>query len=167
MTSAALHAVPGRRGSANVTWGSLRCRIAEMVEARDTDLFRTMSPAADGLPQVRRSARALGVRVPDDINPRDGIVEPGTGGMSVAASSVWNLPHHRRPRDMLRGSTGPAHDWVFSIPTAAVVEESLAVRPDPARPGKHAFVEPARPATLAEFEEGLARTRVRWGKAWP
>src|SRR2546430_2606362 len=72
------------------------------------EYFRTMTRADDGLPVVGRSARSLGVRVPEDIQPdAAGRVVPGQGGMSVAPGSFWNLPNHRRPRGLGRGSTGP------------------------------------------------------------
>jgi hypothetical protein len=128
-------------------------------------LFRGMTPADDGMPTVGRSGRSLGVRVPLDIQiDSEGRVYPATGGMSVAPDSMWHLPHHRRPRGMGRGSTGPAIDWVFSL---SQVSNDLTVRPDPDRPTKHAFIEPAEIVPLETYETSIARTRPDWRRAWP
>ena len=127
--------------------------------------FRSMTPAADGLPTVGRSARSLGVRVPQDIRAdADGNVWPGQGGMSVAPDSMWNVPNHRRPRSMERGSTGPAFDQVFALVS---IQVGLAVRLDPDRPTKHAYVEPASVVPLEAFEDSIADTRPEWKRVWP
>ncbi len=85
-----------------------------------TRLFRSMTPADNGDPVVAPTARGLGVRAPEDIKPdAGGEVSPNEGGMSVSPGSVWNLPPHRRPRTMGRGSTGHAADEVYeSMPGA-------------------------------------------------
>ena len=126
------------------------------------------TPAEDGLPGVGRSALTLGVRVPKDISPNgSGLVEPGTGGLSVAPDSLWNPPHHRRPRFIGRGSSGPPNDWVFMIMSDPIVRESLAVRGDPLRPERHAFIEPGRPMELGACESALTGTRPDWEAVWP
>ena len=131
-------------------------------------LFRVMEPSPDGLPLVGRSARRLGVRVPHDI-PQDagGYVHPGTGGMSVAPSSMWNLPNHRRPKGMGRGSSGPADDRVYAIEEMALRSQPLDVRVDPNAPAVHAFVEPSMRMPLARYDTSLENTRISWGQAWP
>lgn len=127
-----------------------------------------MTPAADGLPLVGPSARTLGVRVPQDVMPNAvGDVVPGSGGMSVAPDSMWNLPHHRRPRGLGRGSTGHVQDYVFAVEPASLQEQVLVVRPDPAAPRIHALVEPMRPVPLQMFEYALAATRLHWRVEWP
>ena len=129
--------------------------------------FRAMTPDIDGLPLVGRSARRLSVRVPQDVTPNAaGDVLPGTGGMSVAPDSVWNLPHHRRPRGLERGSTGPSQDYVFSIAPRSLEGHGLVARPDPAAHMVHAFVEPTRPVPLDAFERALTATRSNWGVEW-
>lgn len=131
-------------------------------------LFRGMTPSEDGLPVVARSARALGVRADKDIRLNsEGRVLPGCGGMSVAPSSVWNLPNHRRPRGMGRGSTGPAADRMFSIAPESVSSAGLLVRPDPERPAKHAFIEPPEVIELFRYEAMLGSTRTQWKQVWP
>lgn len=130
--------------------------------------FRSMTPAEDGLPSVGRSARKLGIRVPQDVKPdAAGVVGPGAGGMSVAPDSVWNLPHHRRPLGMGRGSTGPRQDHVFSVQPAPLRDNGLMARPDPVAPGLHAIVEPVQRVLLEDFERSLAATRPHWTRAWP
>jgi hypothetical protein len=135
------------------------------------DLYRAMTPAKDGLPSVGRSARALGVRIEGDfadIVPDDrGIVHPESGGMSVAPSSVWNVPNSRRPRGMGNGSTGPAGDAVFVISELAVTTDVLAVRADPVTPKEHALVHPSVPVLLVRYEAALADTRNQWRRFWP
>jgi hypothetical protein len=130
--------------------------------------FRSMSPAQDGLPVVGRSGRALGVRVPEDVRPdAEGRVHPGHGGMSFAPRSMWHLPHHRRPRPMGRGSSGPAIDRVFALARAVVSSTDLVVRLDPHRPDKHAFIEPSKAVPLPSYEAMLASTRPDWQQVWP
>ena len=130
--------------------------------------FRSMTPAPDGAPTVGRSARALGVRVPEDTCPdAEGQVRPGSGGLSVSPGSMWNLPNHRRPRGMGRGSTGNRQDYVYSIGEPDLLARALSVRPDPARPDKHAFVEPEIEVALEDFEGELVATRDSWSRAWP
>jgi hypothetical protein len=77
-------------------------------------------------------------------------------------SSVWNLPNHRRPRTMGRGSTGSNSAQVFRIRSSAVDQRSLGVRPDPAAPEVHATVEPSAPVRLEQYELHLADTRPDW-----
>jgi hypothetical protein len=110
----------------------------------------------------------LGVRTPQDIaTDAAGMVNPGTGGLSVAPDSFWNLPNHRRPRGMLRGSTGHPLDRVYAVASTSIPETSLRVRADPRAPTKHAFIEPAAPVRLSGYEEALAGTRPLWTQVWP
>lgn len=145
-------------------------RILTFVERepQEAPLFRVMTPFGDGLPLTGRSGRALGVRPDADVRiDAEGRVLPGCGGMSVAPQSMWNLPHHRRPRGMGRGSTGPQSDAVFSLETRVVLAVGLLVRPDPSRPEKHAFVEPPAAMELSSYEGRLTSTRRDWRRVWP
>ena len=45
---------------------------------------------------------------------------------------------------------------------AAAVTEHLTFRPDPGRPEKHGFVEPARRTTAEDYQASLAATRDQW-----
>jgi hypothetical protein len=101
--------------------------------------------------------------VPEDIAPdAAGMVEPGTGGISVSPMSVWNLPAHRRPRTMGRGSTGHANDAVFETAPSALVLYGLDARADPAAPTTHAFIEPATRCVLAGYQQRLGASRPTW-----
>jgi len=150
-----------RLGAPCLRWRMIDCKSVTRL------FYRAMTPNADGLPTVGRTARSLGVRSSDVTVGRGGWVEPGTGGMSVAPGSPWNLPHHRRPRSLGRGSTGHDEDRVFEISEGRVVAESLVVRPDGRRPELHAFVEPATRMQLGEYETALAATRPAWKVVWP
>ena len=131
-------------------------------------VYRGMEPGSGGQPFVGRSTRRLGVRVPEDIAPNAaGEVRPGTGGMSVAPGTMWNLPNHRRPRSMLNGSTGPAGDRVHAIDPSELMKQPLDVRPHPPGSARHANVEPSMQMSLRTYEDALARTRPSWMQAWP
>ncbi|WP_449267433.1 Tse2 family ADP-ribosyltransferase toxin [Gemmata massiliana] len=120
-----------------------------------------MTPADDGLPQVARSARALGVRtLNESTNPDvtatapDEIIQPGTGGMSEAPNDPANLPPLRKPASL----GGKGKDPVWEIDTTDLGPD-LQFRQDGA---KHVLIEPAHPMTLAEFEQALVATRSKW-----
>jgi hypothetical protein len=121
-------------------------------------LIRAMRCEADGLPQVGRSARTLGVRVDGpfrDIPIFPGnTVRPGTGGMSVALDDLHGLPKERLPRSLGGGGRDP----VFALEVVQL-PGSLSVRQD--RP-PHAMVEPRVECSLGEYEAGLASTRKMW-----
>lgn len=112
---------------------------AKIVSIRE--YFRAMTPTENGVPTVGPSKRMLGA-LPSETDSADGTFGPGTGGMSVSPDSPWPIPHHRRPRGMGRGATGPAQDWVFGIDNGALYAAALAARLDPNNPARHAFVEP-------------------------
>src|SRR6266436_2697862 len=126
-------------------------------------VFRGMEPGPNQLPLVGRSTRRLGVRVPEDIAPdAAGQVHPRTGGMSVALGSMWNLPNHRRPIGMLRGSSGRPSDRVFGINEIDLRKQPLDTRPAPPGSPRHAVVEPVQQMTLGAYESALANTRASW-----
>jgi len=123
-----------------------------MIVVGPDSFFRSMTPDEFGFPVVARSARAPGVRVPEDVELDDEeMVVPGTGGMSVAPTSMWNLPNHRRPRGLKRGSTGPTGDCVFSLESLALGKFLLTARPDPDQPARHAFIEPGIRVPLGSY----------------
>jgi hypothetical protein len=78
--------------------------VAAPVGLCSRTLIRAMRCEADGLPQVGRSARTLGVRVEGpfrDIPVSAGnTVRPGTGGMSVVFDDPNGLPRERLPRSL-------------------------------------------------------------------
>ncbi len=140
-----------------------------MPENTDDELFyRAMMPGNDGFPMIGKSSRMLGVRVPQDIAPdAEGLVRPGAGGMSVAPGSEWNVPNHRRPRGMKRGSSGNSGDRMYALSDDSIPVDKLNVRPDPGFPETHAFFEPAASVKLQQYEADLADTREDWRQIWP
>jgi len=123
-------------------------------------LYRAMAPDIDGLPQVGRSARKLGVRALDqaphnDVDAADAtdIVTPGKG-MSVGPNDPANLIPLRRP--IVLG--GRCKDPAWEIDTDNLGPDLQFTQDSP----KHGLIEPARPMTLAEFEQALTATRDKW-----
>ena len=123
----------------------------------DGYLYRSMTPAPDGLPQVAPTARGLGARPMADI-PVDGngVVLPQTGGMSVSPG-IGGLPPHRRPPQY--GGTGKDPVYCTCI---SDLPPSLGYRPDPANPTGHGFVEPSTPMSLDQYQRSLGGTRSKW-----
>ena len=100
----------------------------------------------------------LGARVPVDIESDvEGNVHPNTGGVSVSPDSALNLPFFLRP--IALGGKGGLP--LFSIHSQEL-GRALCYRPDPKRPKKHGFVEPAVPMALASYQQELAATSPRW-----
>lgn len=132
------------------------------VLAGGGSMFRAMKAEPDGLPRVGRSSRELGIRVNGPIRDlpvgEDGIVDPETGGMSVALDVVQNLSKPRLPRSL----GGEGRDPVFTM-RKAEVSGTLTLRVDRY---PHALVEPIRRCLLVEFESDLASTRSFWNKAY-
>lgn len=87
--------------------------------------------------------------------------------MSVSPDSPWHIPHHRRPRWMGRGATGPTRDGVFGIGNEALHVAVLAARLDPHNPEMHAFVEPLATMTYEDYSATLSRTQTVWRRLWP
>lgn len=132
----------------------------------------------DGRPEVGRAGNLLGVRIGtasrDDIDEKDGRVQPGTGGMSVSPS-VDALPSHRIPRrlkdkypERFPDARGPnqLHCWMMGDGefVAGPLAADLVLRPDPNRPNEHGFVEPEREMPVAEYEAAVTATRDQWSR---
>jgi hypothetical protein len=124
-------------------------------------IYRAMTPDADGLPLVGRSARQLGVRTLDWLHqnavsaatPID-IVHPGEG-MSAVPNDPANLTKNRRP-PQVNGGTGK--DPVWEIDTDDLGPNLVYDQDKPT----HGVVGPIVPMTLAELDQALAATRARW-----
>jgi hypothetical protein len=135
-------------------------------------VYRAM--LADGdRPQVGPAALALGVRVPPDEHADiavsvDGLVEPRTGGMSVAPA--WRmLPVHRIPRRLrtkFPRAAGKNECYLWRMGDGPFTEgafaDDLFFRTDPEKPHKHGFVEPAVKMSTAEYQAALAAIRHQW-----
>jgi len=117
-----------------------------------------MGDDGEGRPECGPSARKLGVRLDGDTAITDErMVEPETGGMSVALHKPENLPRHRRPQVL--GGRGIDPVWQLKdkdLPSA------LTLRVDPNNPSRHGFVEPIEAMNLDEYQEVLASSRGSW-----
>ena len=119
-----------------------------------------MTPAADGLPTCGASRRVLGVLIPGDVkSDQAGLVQPGTGGMSVAPDRIRNLPQHRRPT--VHGGTGK--DPVFVL-RSDLLGNGLRYRAD-AGQARHGLIEPTRPTRVSNLQSMLCMTRSEWTPA--
>jgi len=122
-----------------------------------------MIVAVDGLPELGRSARTLGVRLSDQ-SPNEDVkalipddpVFYGGGGMSVTPNDPRDLIRHRRPREF--GGTGNDPVWVID---SAELPVGLDFRQD--KP-KHGLIEPTRGTILklGDFEMLLNASRNFW-----
>lgn len=124
-------------------------------------IYRAMSRDSDGLPQVGRSARKLGVRTLDwlphnDVNAvlPDDMVVPREG-LSVAPHDPANLPTNRRPPQV---NGGVGKDPVWEIDTDDLGDDLEFVQDSPS----HGIVGAKSPITLSELEQALTATRPRW-----
>ncbi len=121
-------------------------------------IYRSMKIATDGHAACGASARALGARAGTDIpTDADGVVHPGTGGMSVSPGAPENLPPHRRPPAF----GGVGKDAVFEL-EPSVLGDSLYLRLDPENPEKHGFVEPSAAVPMVAYQTALCSTRTNW-----
>jgi hypothetical protein len=108
----------------------------------------------DGRPLVVDTARGLGVRTEDDIFPdEDGMVEPDSGGMSVALAPE-HLPPWRRPP--AHGGDGPDPLWELETDD---LPDGLTCSADSET---HAMIEPSRRMEMDVYQELLAETRDLW-----
>lgn len=131
-------------------------------------VYRVMKGDKTGKPQIGDTSVTLGVRVPADIAPdSSGMVQPGTGGMSVAPS-MGDLPARMVPvrlRSRVPGASGRDSLNVWGMGEGAFEEASLAadlsLRPDPKNP-RHGFAEPEIRMALDRFRAALAATRSDW-----
>jgi hypothetical protein len=124
-------------------------------------IYRAMTQDTDGLPQVGRSARQLGVRPGDQVPHNDvnaanpGDVVPSGEGMSAAPDDPANLPKNRRP-PQVNGGTGKDPVWEIDTDDLGPNLQYYQDRPT------HGVVGVKAPMTLDEFEQALAATRARW-----
>ena len=102
----------------------------------------------------------LGARVQIDVKPdREGMVAPGTGGMSVTPNSPAGLPPHLRPIS-LGGQTSLPVFWISSTRLGGL----LAFQPALKHPDRHGFVEPAMAMKLDAYQDALCDTKPAWAE---
>lgn len=132
----------------------------------------------DGLPKVGPAGSKLGARpgyAEDEIDSEDrfkpgdqirpdiwvdenGMVQPGTGGMSVALPPMNNLVPHRRPPK--HGGDDSSYE-VYELDTDDL-PEGLKTRGDPYGLNRHFFIEPALEVSFDEYQRILESTRALW-----
>jgi hypothetical protein len=116
-------------------------------------------------PGTGPTARTLGVRIPADLPAPDGMVSPGTGGMSV--SSNWRaLPPWRIPSRLSHlAPDASGRDDLFCWKTgdgtfdSGPLADGLLLRLDSPT---HGLVEPAEVMQVEAFQGLLAATRDLW-----
>jgi hypothetical protein len=133
-------------------------------------IYRAMK--ADGnRPMLGASASTLGIRPQVDIHPDNaGRVHPQTGGLSVSPSlstiPLRFLPRRLHESGVQPGSFGSNSVSVWDMGEGAfetgAVSEQLNLRPDPANPTRHGFVEPATTMLLDEYADAVSATRDLW-----
>jgi hypothetical protein len=124
-----------------------------------------MKESPTGGPSVGAGKRLLGCvpdlgAAPPDPNQRPdiavvgGLVRPGTGGMSVAPGSPYNLPRHRKPPQL----GGFAKDSVWELDEADLGPDLRFVADSPS----HGTIQPIGEMTIDEYQAALARTATKW-----
>jgi hypothetical protein len=98
----------------------------------------------------------------------EGMVEPRTGGMSVAPA-WWLLPLHRIPRRLRQKfprAAGKNEVFLWRTGDGLFTEgrfaDGLLLRPDPEKPHRHGFVEPADRMSVGDYQAALAAARDQW-----
>jgi RHS repeat-associated protein len=125
--------------------------------AEGKTIYRAMRPADGGGPEVGDSAKHLGVRPGYDIPiDENGMVRPGTEGMSVNESPT-GAPEYRRPPSF--GGRAKGID-MFCMNTCDL-GPGLRYVPESAEPG-HGFIEPAWEMPYTEYQGYLAQTQQFW-----
>lgn len=135
------------------------------------------------MPKVGPAGSKLGARpgyAEEEIDPEDriqpgdridpdiwvnaeGMVQPGTGGMSTAfpvegGHVADNLVPHRRPPK--HGGDDASYE-VYELETDDL-PDSLQARVDPAGPERHVFIEPAWEMSIEDYQQALQATRDLW-----
>jgi hypothetical protein len=121
---------------------------------------------ADGdRPALGASWKTLGVR--PGVGPRtdipvddEGLVAPGTGGMSVTPDDPMRMLE-RTPWLLPKSLGGKGRYPLWSI-AEREIGPGLVYRSDPDDPYRHGFIEPARRVPFVEYQELIEGTRDLW-----
>lgn len=105
-----------------------------------------------------------------DVKSVDGVVQPGTGGMSVSPSN-GSLPPHLIPKRLramypdARRSNALPETFPWKMGEGAFADcpltDELLLRIDPTD-ADHGFVEPRAPVSLEEFRAAIEKTCPEW-----
>ncbi len=128
----------------------------EAVNASARIVYRAMREDPAGGPQDGPTALTLGVRPNVDLPVVAGQVHAGTGGLSVAPDSMWNLHPLRRPPAY--GGLGKDPVWWIDI---GLLGSDLIFRQDSST---HGVIEPARDMAIDALQKALAATKYSWKK---
>jgi hypothetical protein len=124
------------------------------------DLYRGMRGTEDGSPDLGPSASELGARPGVDIPvDENGLVRPGTGGMSVNEEPT-GMPEFRRPPTF--GGSGKGLN-MYCI-SSCDLGEGLRYVPES---GGHGFLEPASEMPFEQHQQYLTGTQGLWGEVIP
>ena len=124
------------------------------------NLYRGMRGAVNGPPELGSSASRLGARPGVDIPvDENGMVRPGTGGMSVNESPT-GMPEFRRPPSF--GGSGKNLN-MYCI-SSCDLGPGLQYVPDVSG---HGFVEPAWNMSFEEYQAYLYQTQGSWSEVLP
>jgi hypothetical protein len=123
-----------------------------------TKILRAMRTDENRKPRCGSEPNMLGVRPNVDIRAdAHGRVTGGQGGLSVTPDDPKLLPPHVRPQRF--GGKGKLPVFELLIRDLGA---TLSFRPDPDRPERHGFVEPAKPMHLDEYQAALAASQPAW-----
>lgn len=123
------------------------------------EVFRAMKADATRHPVLGASRRTLGAKPgspPDGDIPIscDGLVHPGTGGMSVAPKDPCYLPHHRRPQSL----GGNGRDPVFKTQVEILPDSLTVIQDQPT----HALVSPVKECQFDSYQAAIHQTQADW-----
>jgi len=104
------------------------------------------------------TSSTLGVRADYDVPvDEEGLVRPGTGGMSVTPDDWRRMPERRIPEEL----GGDGRHPMFYIDTDDL-GPLLRFRRDPDNPVRHDFVEPAHPMSFEGYQAAIHATAALW-----
>jgi RHS repeat-associated protein len=126
----------------------------------DVNLYRGMRGTEEGSPDLGPSASKLGARPGIDIPvDENGMVRPGTGGMSVNESPM-GMPEFRRPPSF----GGSGKNLNMYCVSSCDLGANLQYVPES---GGHGFLEPASEMSFAEYQQYLYQTQGSWSEVLP
>jgi hypothetical protein len=128
-----------------------------MIVDTGVPLYRGMKadPVNPGVPRLGAASLSLGLRA-DDVSMRNGLCEPGCGGLSVAPRDLDELPPHALPLSLGGRSRHPL--WRITVGDVA---GDLRVTQD--GPG-HAVIGTSSTVSFAVFAARIEDTQGSWSR---